>query len=82
MEDAGLTHGGFYKHFKDRNNLITEAICHAFDEVADRLSRAAHRPPKGEPWKEIVKAYLNIEHCKLPGNWLPVWCPWLRARKG
>jgi TetR/AcrR family transcriptional regulator, transcriptional repressor for nem operon len=26
MEDAGLTHGGFYRHFKDKGELYAEAV--------------------------------------------------------
>jgi len=26
MQDAGLTHGGFYRHFKDKGELYAEAV--------------------------------------------------------
>lgn len=29
MKAAGLTHGGFYGHFKSKDDLIARAICHA-----------------------------------------------------
>jgi TetR/AcrR family transcriptional regulator, transcriptional repressor for nem operon len=41
MLDAGLTHGGFYKHFTSKDELLMESLREAFREIADRLSRAA-----------------------------------------
>jgi TetR/AcrR family transcriptional repressor of nem operon len=32
MRAAGLTHGGFYKHFASRDDLIAEAVDHALTE--------------------------------------------------
>lgn len=29
MKSAGLTHGGFYVHFRDRDDLVAQAIAHA-----------------------------------------------------
>ncbi|HVI90744.1 MAG TPA: TetR/AcrR family transcriptional regulator [Dongiaceae bacterium] len=38
MEKAGLTHGGFYNHFRSKDELITEAIIQGFGEIAERYS--------------------------------------------
>ena len=43
MRDAGLTHGGFYKHFGSKDELLTQALSEAFREVADSLARAAEK---------------------------------------
>ena len=63
MQDAGLTHGGFYKHFESKDDLLLEALREAFGEIADRLAVAAEHSPPGTAWKAIVKAYLSPEHC-------------------
>lgn len=80
MRDAGLTHGGFYKHFKSKDELMIESLRKAFRELADSLTRAAQ---KSKPvtarkalgtgwkapttaWKAIVKTYLSAEHCEHP----------------
>jgi TetR/AcrR family transcriptional regulator, transcriptional repressor for nem operon len=63
MRDAGLTHGGFYKHFESKDDLLTESLGEAFQEIADRLVHAAEESQPGTGWKAIVKAYLNPEHC-------------------
>jgi TetR/AcrR family transcriptional repressor of nem operon len=63
MRDAGLTHGGFYKHFGSKDDLLTAALSEAFQEVADRLTQAAKKSDPATAWKAIVKAYLSPEHC-------------------
>ena len=63
MRDAGLTHGGFYKHFGSKNELVMESLKEAFQEMADVLARAAQNGQAGAAWKAIVKTYLSAEHC-------------------
>jgi TetR/AcrR family transcriptional regulator, transcriptional repressor for nem operon len=63
MRDAGLTHGGFYKHFASKDELLLESLSEAFREIADVLAHAAEKCQPGTAWKAIVKAYLSAEHC-------------------
>ena len=63
MRDAGLTHGGFYKHFESKDELLIESLGEAFREIADSLVHAAERSHSEEPWKAIVKTYLTLEYC-------------------
>ena len=63
MRDAGLTHGGFYKHFGSKDDLLMEALREAFGEMADSLAQAAENSPPGTAWKTIVQAYLSPKHC-------------------
>ena len=63
MRDAGLTHGGFYKHFGSKDELLMEALSEAFEEIADRLARVAERSQRETAWKAIVKTYLSLEYC-------------------
>jgi TetR/AcrR family transcriptional regulator, transcriptional repressor for nem operon len=63
MRDAGLTHGGFYKHFGSKDELLKESLSEAFQEVADCLTQAAEKSQPATAWKAIVKAYLSLEHC-------------------
>ena len=72
MQDTGLTHGGFYKHFPSKADLLVASIGEAFDETAEWLVRVAEEAPAGSEWKAIVAAYLSLEHCDHPGNGCPL----------
>lgn len=63
MRDAGLTHGGFYKYFTSKDELVMESLREAFREIADFLARAAQESEPETAWKAIVKNYLSPEHC-------------------
>jgi TetR/AcrR family transcriptional repressor of nem operon len=56
MKAVGLTHGGFYVHFKDRDALLAEAVAHAAAE-SGRAMDDADRP---------FAAYLSTEHVARP----------------
>src|SRR6201995_5569387 len=63
MRDAGLTHGGFYKHFGSKDELLMESLSEAFQEIADRLAQAGEQSPPETAWKAIVNTYLSLEYC-------------------
>ena len=71
MRGAGLTHGGFYKHFRDKNDLVVEAIGEAFRDMGARLLQAAEQAPPGEGGKAMVTAYLTPAHCHHPETGCP-----------
>jgi TetR/AcrR family transcriptional repressor of nem operon len=72
MRDAGLTHGGFYKHFADKNELLIESLEEGFLESSGRLAKAAARSEPASEWKAIVNAYLSPEHSDHPELGCPV----------
>jgi TetR/AcrR family transcriptional regulator, transcriptional repressor for nem operon len=63
MRDTGLTHGGFYKHFESKDDLLLESLSEAFREMGDNMIRAAEQAHPEPAWKAIVKAYLSLEYC-------------------
>jgi TetR/AcrR family transcriptional repressor of nem operon len=63
MRDAGLTHGGFYKHFESKDELLMASLREGFREIEERLAQAGERSPRGTAWKAIVKTYLSEELC-------------------
>lgn len=72
MAEAGLTRGGFYAHFKDRDALVTEAIQLAAEQSFRRLIEAAESTP-GREVDAMLDFYLSPEHrddfgrgCVLP----------------
>jgi TetR/AcrR family transcriptional repressor of nem operon len=66
MRDAGLTHGGFYKYFGSKDELLLQSLSAAFEEMAECLAHAAEKSQPGTAWKTVVKAYLSPEHCDHP----------------
>ncbi|HEY5380694.1 MAG TPA: TetR/AcrR family transcriptional regulator [Acidobacteriaceae bacterium] len=63
MRDVGLTHGGFYKHFGSKDELLMESLSEAFQEIADRLAHAVEQSQPETAWEAIVRAYLSLEYC-------------------
>jgi TetR/AcrR family transcriptional repressor of nem operon len=64
MKEAGLTHGGFYRHFGSREELVDESIVRALWDGARRIADAvgAERDSGGDPLAGLIAAYLSPEH--------------------
>src|ERR1043165_5680283 len=62
MKEAGLTHGGFYAHFKSREAMLAEAADRAGAESVATLSSIAAAAPPRRALQALVKAYLDQEH--------------------
>lgn len=67
MEEAGLTLGGFYKHFPSRDALVAEATAHAFNSVDRRLAKAMPDVPQAR-FEAFLDAYLAASHRDDVGN--------------
>lgn len=60
MAAAGFTHGGFYKHFPAKADLMAEAATCGFDQSVEKTSTLdAHG---------FVRHYLSREHRDAPGD--------------
>ena len=64
MKEAGLTHGGFYRHFGSRDELVDESIVRALWDGARRIADAVgvERDSGGDPLAGLIAAYLSPEH--------------------
>lgn len=72
MNEAGLTHGGFYRHFKTKDDLVVESVRVAFNSFTEPLEtrQAFERPDKVvEDFKAL---YLSDEHIENPGLGCPM----------
>ena len=67
MKEAGLTVGGFYKHFDSRNDLVAEAISSAFGGWKGRVDAAKSGGPSISLAK-LIDSYLNAAHRDNPGT--------------
>jgi TetR/AcrR family transcriptional regulator, transcriptional repressor for nem operon len=56
MKESGFTHGGFYNHFKSKNELATEAVASAFDHAANNLSEEI---ASGEDLQKALNGFLT-----------------------
>ena len=72
MKASGLTHGGFYRHFGSRNDLVVEAIEESLQELRNQLMAAAKDAEPGEGWKAMVRSYLSLERCDHPDDGCPI----------
>jgi TetR/AcrR family transcriptional repressor of nem operon len=66
MKDAGLTHGGFYKHFDSRDDLVAEAVDAAIEQGQSDLSRAVEGA--ADPLAAFLGEYVSEKHRDAPGT--------------
>jgi TetR/AcrR family transcriptional repressor of nem operon len=74
MKAVGLTHGGFYKQFDSKEDLVDEAIAHAFAEQAAH-SAVALEEDAGEheaARRALIEDYLSVWHRDHAGDGCPV----------
>ena len=67
MKEAGLTVGGFYKHFDSRDDLVAEAVSSAFGGWKRRVDAAAS-VGSSVSFAKLIDSYLNEAHRDNPGT--------------
>src|SRR5713226_5457700 len=67
MKEAGLTVGGFYKHFDSRDDLVAEAVNSAFGGWQRRLDAAKSGGPPVS-YEKLIDDYLSEAHRDNPGT--------------
>ncbi|TAM84442.1 MAG: TetR/AcrR family transcriptional regulator [Acidobacteria bacterium] len=67
MKKAGLKKGGFYRHFKSKDDLFVEAVARALDETGRRMVEVAKSAPEGQALRAIIERYLSAGHANSPG---------------
>jgi len=69
MSAAGLTHGGFYKHFRSKDELVAAAARESFEDILGRLDRIAEESADGRAARDrLVAEYLTADHRDSPGT--------------
>jgi TetR/AcrR family transcriptional repressor of nem operon len=58
MAGAGLTHGGFYAHFKSKDELVAEAVTHMFDASYAWFLRHTEGREPADALSNFIDAYL------------------------
>ncbi|WP_074310938.1 TetR/AcrR family transcriptional regulator [Singulisphaera sp. GP187] len=59
MRAAGLTHGGFYKHFESKDQFVAEACAAALEALTERVTAAG---------SGAATSYLTTRHRDNPGD--------------
>jgi len=72
MKASGLTVGGFYKHFANRDDLLVQAVEEGMSDFGGKLRASVMQAPPEERWKEIVKWYLTLDHCEHADTGCPI----------
>ena len=67
MKKAGLTKGGFYRHFGSKDDLFVEAVARALDDLGRGMLEAAESAPEGQVLRAIIERYLSAPHANSPG---------------
>ena len=74
MKRAGLTHGGFYAHFENRDDLVAHAVDRMFQDSGRMLDHHLGREDAAAGLRALIDYYLSDETrlaadrgCPLPG---------------
>lgn len=66
MRAAGMTHGGFYKHFENKDQLLQEAIAIALAEVSEQIAAMTRDMSREQALKKVIEFYLSEDHLQHP----------------
>lgn len=66
MDAAGLTVGGFYKHFADKDELFTEALAAALDALQRQMLALTEGKTRGAALAAVIEFYLSEGHVEHP----------------
>jgi TetR/AcrR family transcriptional regulator, transcriptional repressor for nem operon len=72
MAKAGLTHGGFYAHFKSKAALLAAAIEAAFEQSFQVFSSSVRDREPARGFATFVERYLSVEHRDAAGRGCPL----------
>lgn len=71
MKDAGLTHGGFYRHFASKEALVDSALDAAFEQIVAPLEMSLANQPPETAGRRFREFYLSADHLENAG----IGCP-------
>jgi len=68
MKKVGLQKGGFYRHFRSKDDLFVEAVARALDETGKGMEEIARSAPEGQALRAMIERYLSAAHVDSPGS--------------
>ena len=72
MHDLRLTHGGFYRHFDNKEELFIEAFGESLEDLSRKVLSALEGVPPGGELKALINRYLSGEHSDDVAGGCPV----------
>jgi TetR/AcrR family transcriptional repressor of nem operon len=72
MSEAGLTHGGFYRHFANKDALVAATIRATFEEITETMEEQAVAVGMKQAVENYLAFYLSDAHVANPGLGCPV----------
>src|SRR4030095_6930278 len=72
MRNLDLTHGGFYRHFDNKEQLMAEAVAKGFEDVRVKFLAATKKASPAEQLKLFIEQYLSLDHCANPADGCPI----------
>ena len=72
MREAGLTHGGFYAHFRSKDAFLTESLIEILDEFAERREKLTEGLPPREALAAYIDYYVSTSHRDHPAAGCPL----------
>lgn len=72
MRGEGLTHGGFYRHFKSKNELIEAAVREMFGPFIREITQNSGNAGAPQAVRRYIDHYLSMDHVKHPELGCPV----------
>jgi TetR/AcrR family transcriptional regulator, transcriptional repressor for nem operon len=72
MRDLHLTHGGFYRHFSNKEELFVDAFVHSLEERGRRIVSIVEQAPPRARLKALIDTYLDVGHCERVADGCPV----------
>ncbi|MDU8945981.1 TetR/AcrR family transcriptional regulator [Ovoidimarina sediminis] len=72
MNAAGMTHGGFYRHFGSKEELVAAAFRHAVDDVVSRIEEEETPEGRAVERDAYIADYLSEAHLKELGKGCPL----------
>ncbi|GLR95235.1 MULTISPECIES: TetR/AcrR family transcriptional regulator [Bradyrhizobium] len=68
MKEAGLTHGGFYRHFASREDLLLEALLAALKDGEAPGKNKREKANVALTFDAVIDGYLSESHRDEPGS--------------
>lgn len=72
MKAAGMTHGGFYRHFKSKDDLVAAAFRHAVNDVVSEMEQQTTPDGLDSKRDQYIETYLSDAHVKNRAQGCPL----------